>query len=127
MRCAFVLVSLFLILPARAAAPVVTEKPVARIDALIATAKDGRIVIQARGAVTGGGWKHAILRPAKPNLPADAHSIVLELVAQPPPSNQAFIPGLLPVSATLTVKARKGIVSVRALSAMNEITTQILK
>jgi hypothetical protein len=37
------------------------------------------------------------------------------------------IPGLLPVTATLTVRNRKGIISVRAVSAVNEITTQILK
>lgn len=114
-------------LPAYAAAPVVTDKPVAQIDGLIATAKGGSILVQARGAVMGGGWKHAVLKPIKPVLAGDTHTIVLAFVAQPPPSNQAVVPGLLPVTATLRVKARKGVVSVRVTSAVNEITTQILK
>ena len=128
MRGAIFLTAVFLALPACAiAAPVVTDKPVARIDGLVATAKGGRILIQARGAVMGGGWKGVTLRPVKPNLPTDAHTIVVEFVAQPPASNQAVIPGLLPVTAALSLKTRKGVVSVRAVSAANEITTQILK
>jgi hypothetical protein len=127
MRGVFLLMAVLVALPAHAAAPVVTDKPVARIDGLIATAKGGSIIVQARGAVTGGGWKHAALKPIKPVLPTDAHTVVLAFVAQPPPSNQAVIPGLLPVTAAITVKTRKGVVSVRVTSAVNEITTQILK
>jgi len=127
MRSAILLTAMLVALPAQAAVPVVADKPVARIDSLLATARSGRIVIQARGAVMGGGWKHAALKPVKSSQPGDAHTIVLEFVAQPPPSNQAVIPGLLPVTATLTLKTRKGVVSVRAISAVNEITTQILK
>jgi hypothetical protein len=127
MRGALFLMAVLAALPVHAAVPVVSDKPVARIDSLIATAKDGRIIVQARGAVQGGGWKHAALKTVKPSLPGDAHAIVLEFVAQPPASNQAVIPGLLPVTATIAVKARKGAVSVRVLSAVNEITTQILK
>jgi len=126
MRVTFALMTLLMVLPARAAAPVVADK-VARIDGLIATAKGRNIVIQARGAVMGGGWTHAMLKSVKPSLPGDAHTIVLEFVAQPPASNQAVIPGLLPVTATITVRNRKGLVSVRAMSAVNEITTQILR
>jgi hypothetical protein len=109
------------------AATTVVDKPVARIDGLIATAKGSRIMVQAKGAVTGGGWKHAMLRPVKSTLPADAHTIVLEFVAEPPPSNEAVIPGLLPVTASIKLLRRRGVVSVRAISAINEITTQILK
>jgi hypothetical protein len=109
------------------AATTVVDKPVARIDGLIATAKGSRIMVQAKGAVTGGGWKHAMLRPVKSTLPADAHTIVLEFVAEPPPSNEAVIPGLLPVTASIKLLRRRGVVSVRAVSAINEITTQILK
>ena len=125
---AIVLTALFLALPVHAMAVVVTgDKPVARIDSLIATAKNGRILIQAKGAVTGGGWTHVALKPGKPTLPADAHTLVVEFVGSPPPPNEAVIPGLLPVAASLTVKTRKGLVAVRAVSAANEITTQILK
>jgi hypothetical protein len=127
MRGILVLMAMLVALPVRAAAPVITEKPVARIDGLIATAKGRDVVIQARGAVTGGGWKKPVLKPVKSTLPGDAHTIVVEFVAQPPSSNLAVIPGLLPVTATLTVRNRKGIISVRAVSAVNEITTQILK
>lgn len=129
MRGAILLTAIFLALPvcAIAATPVISDKPVARIDGLIATIKGGKITVHARGAVTGGGWKHVALKPVKPVLPADAHTIVLEFVAQPPLSNEAAIPGLLPVTATLTLKARRGVISVRVVSAINEITTQILK
>jgi hypothetical protein len=127
MRGALVLMAMLVVLPAHAAAPILSDKPIARIDGLIATAKGNNILIQARGAVMGGGWKRVALKPVKPNLPGDAHTIVVEFVAQPPASNQAVIPGLLPVTAIITVKNRKGIVSVRAMSAINEITTQILK
>jgi hypothetical protein len=109
------------------AATAVVDKPVARIDGLIATFNGSQIIVQAKGAVMGGGWKHAMLRPVKSASPADAHTIVLEFVAEPPPSNEAVIPGLLPVAATIKVRRRRGVVSVRAVSAVNEITTQILK
>ena len=112
--------------PALAAVPPV-EKPVSRIDSLIATEKDGRISVEAKGAVMGGGWKHAVLRPAKGNGPADAHVMVLNFVAVPPDAHAAVIPGLLPVAASITIKARKGAVSVRVVSGSNDITTQILK
>ena len=126
---AIVLTALVLALPvhAMAATAVVAEKPVARIDSLIATAKGGRITIQAKGAVTGGGWTHIALKPVKSTAPADAHTMVVEFVGMPPPSNEAVIRGLLPVAANLTLKSRKGVVAVRAVSDANEITTQILK
>jgi len=133
---AIVLTAMFLALPVHAmaaparvtAAPAaVADKPVARIDSLIATSKAGRIIIQAKGAVTGGGWTHITLRPIKSTLPADAHTMVVEFVGVPPASNEAVIRGLLPVAASLTLKSRKGIVAVRAVSDANEITTQILK
>jgi len=125
---AIVLTALLLALPAHAmAAVVVADRPVARIDSLIATVKKGRVAIQAKGAVTGGGWTRIVLKPTKPTLPADAHTLVVEFVGQPPPPNEAVIPGLVPVTANLTLKSRKGIVAVRAISAANEITTQILK
>ena len=123
---AIVLTALILALPAHAMA-VAADKPVARIDSLIATVKSGHVAIQAKGAVTGGGWTHITLKPMKPTLPADAHTMVVEFVGQPPPSNEAVIQGLLPVTANLTLKSRKGVVAVRAISAANEITTQILK
>src|SRR5690348_9004983 len=104
---AIILTALVLALPvhAMAATAVVAEKPVARIDSLIATAKGGRITIQAKGAVTGGGWTHIALKPVKSTALADAHTMVVEFVGVPPPSNEAVIRGLLPVAANLTLKS----------------------
>jgi hypothetical protein len=127
MRGLILLMTAFLALPAPAMAAIAIEKPISRIDTLIATEKDGRITVQAKGAVTGGGWKHPALRPSKSTTPADAHVMVFDFIAESPLPNQAVIPGLMPVAAQLTVKARKGTVSVRAVSASNEVTTQILR
>jgi hypothetical protein len=127
MRGISLLMAVLLALPVPAFAAISADKPVSRIDGLIATEKGGRLTVQAKGAVPGGGWKHAALKPSKSTAPGDAHVLVLDFVAEPPQPNEAVIPGLLPVSAAITVKARKGTVSVRAVSAANEITTQILR
>jgi len=127
MRRVIVLMAVLLALPVPAFAAIAAEKPVSRIDSLIATEKGGRVTVQAKGAVTSGGWKHAALKPVKPAAPADAHVLVLDFVAEPPDPSQAVIPGLLPVTASVTLRAHRGTVSVRAVSASNEITTQILR
>lgn len=126
MRSIVFLMAALLALPAPAFASV-SEKEVSRIDSLIAAVKDGRLTVEAKGAVMGGGWKHAALKPVKSTEPADAHVLILDFVAAPPDPSEAVIPGLLPVAAAITLKARKGIVSVRAVSSSNEITTQILR
>ena len=125
MRAIF-LTAMLLALPVCAmAAPVAPDKPVARIDSLTATLRKGRVVIQAKGAVMGGGWSHVSLKVVKTG--SDPHTLVVEFVGLPPPANEAVIPGLVPVAASLTVPNRRGIVAVRAVSDANEITTQILK
>jgi hypothetical protein len=106
--------------------PVIPARPVDRIDSLIATEVAGRVTIEAKGAVGSGGWHGAMLKTAKSG-PNDQHTIVLQFVATPPPSNRAVIMGLLPIGAKTTLRMRRGIVSVRAVSGSNEITTQILK
>lgn len=121
------LTALALSLPVPALAAAQPEQPVSRVDSVIATEKDGHLTVQVKGAVTSGGWKHAALKPVRSTSPGDAHVLVLDFVALPPDPDEAVIPGLLPVSATITVKARKNIVSVRAVSGSNDITTQILK
>jgi hypothetical protein len=129
MRRVFLLVAMMLAAaPLRAAEKPVPPQPrlVARIDSLIATTANGRVVIQAKGAVDSGGWRTAKLRPLKAT-PADAHTIVVEFVAVPPAPTQAVIEGLLPISANATVPLRRGVFSVRAVSGSNEITSQILK
>src|SRR5579872_505263 len=70
-RVSFLLLALLALpapaLGASAAAP--AEKLVSRIDSIIATEKDGRVSVQVKGAVMGGGWKRAVLRPTKITLP----------------------------------------------------------
>jgi len=127
MRGVNLLMAVLLALPVPAFAAIGAEKPVSRIDGLIATEKGGRLTVQAKGAVPGGGWKHAALKPSKSTAPGDAHVLVLDFVAEPPQPGEAVIPGLLPVTAGITLKARKGTVSVRAVSASNEVTTEILR
>ena len=129
MRGAILLTAVFLALHltglACAAAP---EHPVARIDQLTATEKNDHLTIEAQGAVTGGGWSHPMLRLARSSQATDAHVLVMEFVAEPPTANVAVIPGLLPVSAALSLKVpRKGLVSVRVMAGENDITTHILK
>lgn len=114
--------------PAKRTATVATTAvPVSRIDSLIASEDKGRLSIQVKGAVMGGGWKHAALKLVNSSNPADAHVLVLDFMAEPPEPTEAVIPGLLPVSAAISLKSRKGLVSVRVVSGSNEITTQILK
>jgi hypothetical protein len=76
--------------------------------------------------VGSGGWRGAVLKPVKSG-PGEQHTIVVQFVAVPPPPNRAVIMGLIPIAASTTVRLRRGIVSVRAISGSNEITTQILK
>ena len=115
-----------LIAPAAAAEkpPVIQPRPVTRIDSLIATEANGSVTIEAKGAVSSGGWRGAVLKPVRAS---DPHAIVVEFLAIPPPPTEAVIMVLLPVTARATVRMRKGVVSVRAESASNQITTQILK
>jgi hypothetical protein len=130
MRRAYLLIAGLCVLavPAGAAEklPVTPPRLIARIDGLFATANRGSVVIQAKGAVEGGGWRGAKLRPVKSGA-GDARTIVVEFIATPPPPTQAVIMGLLPVAANTSVRMRKDIVSVRVVSGSNEITTQILK
>ena len=70
------------------------DKRVLRIDSLTATQKDGAILVQAKGAVPSGGWT----RPHLHLVHGDAHSVVLEFLATPPPSGMTVIDGLVPVT-----------------------------
>jgi hypothetical protein len=128
MRRAFLLIAMTLAAPLQAAEkpPAAQLRLVARIDGLIATAAKGHVVIEARGAVGSGGWRAARLRPLKAG-PGDAHTIVVEFVANPPSPGQAVIEGLLPIAANAILPLRRGVFSVRVVSGSNEITTQILK
>jgi hypothetical protein len=104
-----------------AASPALADKRVLRIDSLTATQKDGAILVQAKGAVSSGGWT----KPHLHLLHGDGHAVVLEFLATPPPPGMAVIDGLVPVTANLSVKGRATSIHVQADE--NEITSQVVK
>ena len=97
------------------------DKRVLRIDTLTASQKDGAILVQAKGAVPSGGWTKPHLHLVR----GDNHSVALEFLATPPPSGMIVIDGLVPVTATLSVKGRATSIHVQAEE--NEITSQVVK
>ena len=97
------------------------DKRVLRIDSLTASQKDGAVLVQAKGAVESGGWT----KPHLHLLHGDGHSLALEFLAAPPPPGMTVIDGLVPVTATLSVKGHA--VSVQVQADENEITSQVLK
>jgi hypothetical protein len=103
------------------AAPASAEKRVLRIDSLIATRKSGGILLQAKGAVSTGGWSRARLHL----LHSDGRVMTVEFVATPPPPEMTVIDGLVPMTATAMFKGRAESVHVQADA--NEITSQVLR
>ena len=103
------------------ASPALADKRVLRIDSLTAVQKDGAILVQAKGAVSSGGWTKPHLHLVR----GDGRTIMLEFLAAPPPPGMTVIDGLVPVSATLSVRGRA--VSVHVEAEDNEITSQVLK
>ena len=101
------------------------EKLVYKIDSIIATIRNQRIMIQVKGAVPSGGWRAARLRLVR--SPAEPHTVGVTFVAIAPPVGMPVIHGLLPVGANAIVPMRRGVVTVRAVSSANEMTTQILR
>ncbi len=104
-----------------ASSALAADKRVLRIDSLTASQKDGAILVQAKGAVATGGWS----KPHLHLLHGDGHSVSLEFLAAPPPPGMTVIDGLVPITATLSVKGRA--VSVHVEADENEITSQVLK
>ena len=113
----------FLLLAFSIAASSAAEKRVYRLDSVTATAVQGGILIQAKGAVQSGGWSKARLKLTQ----SDAKSVVVEFLAQAPAPGKVVITGLLPVSAQVTVRAGHGVTSVRAVADANEVTAQVLR
>jgi hypothetical protein len=109
--------------PVRRAAPQ-PERPVYKVDSVIATLTKGKILVQVKGAVQSGGWKNPRLRLTR--SPNDPHTLVVDFLATPPAPDAPVIQALLPVSAQTVLPRRKGVVAVRAVSDANEMTAQIL-
>jgi len=110
--------------PARPHVAPQPERPVYKVDSVIATLSNGKILVQVKGAVSSGGWKNVRLRLKR--SPADPHTLVVDFLATPPPPDAPVIQALLPVSATTVLPQRKGVVAVRAAADANEMTAQIL-
>jgi hypothetical protein len=104
-----------------AAAPV--EKRVYKVDSVIATRHGTNLLVQVKGAVETGGWRKPRLRV----LPhPEGHTLVVEFLAQPPPPAAMVIQALVPISASVHIRTRPHISSVRAEAEANEVTAQIL-
>ena len=97
------------------------EKRVFRIDSLIASQKDGVILLQAKGAVPTGGWT----KPRLHVMHGDGHTITIEFLATAPPPGMTVIDALVPMTANLEVKGRA--TSVHVLADENEMTSQVLR
>ena len=104
-------------LPAQAA-----EKRVWRVDSVVATRAGNTVVVQVKGAVKSGGWSHPRLKLAH----GDGHTLAVEFLAQPPAPDAAVITALMPVTAKVTLRARRGMVTVKAVAEANDVTAQIL-
>ncbi len=111
-------------LPALGAAAVAADKRIYRVDSVIATAKaKGRtVVIQAKGAVSTGGWRQGRLHL----LHNDGKTLTLEFLAAPPPPDMTVIEQLVPVTATAEIHVRRPVTSVHVVADANELTTQVL-
>lgn len=114
--------ALFLPGLAHAADKAAPAQRVYRVDSVIATVKGKTLSIQARGAVTSGGWKQPRLRFVR----SDGHDLVLELVAAPPPPGMTVISVVVPVKAGFEARFRAGLARVTVQADANEVTSQIL-
>jgi hypothetical protein len=108
--------------PAFNAAALGADKRVYKVDSVIATAKGKTVVIQAKGAVTSGGWKNARLHLVR----SDGKTLVVEFIATPPPPDMTVIEVLVPMEASLTLRPRSGVATVQVMAEVNDVTTQLL-
>ncbi|OJT99134.1 MAG: hypothetical protein BGN82_09235 [Alphaproteobacteria bacterium 65-7] len=99
------------------------DKRVYKVDSVIATWKGNTLSVQANGAVSSGGWKNARLQIVR----KDARSVTLEFVALPPPADMVVIQSLVPVTASLEIRAASKVTSVNTLAEANELTSQVLR
>jgi hypothetical protein len=113
---AFLAALLLVAAPAAAA-----EKRIFRIDGLIATQKNGVILLQAKGAVPTGGWT----KPRLHVMHGDGRTLTVEFLATQPPPGMTVIDAVVPVTASVEIKGRA--TSVHVLADENEMTSQVLR
>ena len=95
-----------------------------RVDRVSASIVGNRLVIEASGAVSSGGWGGPRLH-VKPS-PSEAHVLEIDFVADPPSPKRVVIEEVLPVSAILRLPLPKyGTFAVSVTSQTNTITTEI--
>ncbi len=100
------------------------DKRVYKIDSLIATQKNGRITVQANGAVQSGGWNNPRLHA----IPRDNGRTSRSNLSAPYPARHVGqIDGLPSVTVSAESSKAAGITAVRVVADANEMTTQILK
>ena len=119
---AFVLILFALAASAASAMP---AKLVYRIDHATARIEHHRLVIAASGAVSTGGWKKPRLRLHEVES-AEAATMEVEFVADPPPRHAAVANAILPVHAKLSARMpHAGVIQVKILSQTNAVTVPV--
>lgn len=96
--------AIFAAAPAVAAPHKPPPEPIYKVDSVVTTNDEGKLVVTAHGAVNSGGWTNPHLRP---KASKDAHVMAFEFVAVPPPPDAAVIQALVPVEAK-TIAPRPG-------------------
>jgi hypothetical protein len=92
------------------------------VDSVIATAKGKTVVVQAKGAVSSGGWKNARLHMVR----SDGKTLVMEFIATPPPPDMTVIEVLVPMEASVTIRPHGPVAAVQVMADANDVTAQLL-
>jgi hypothetical protein len=115
--------AIFAVAPAVAAPHKTAPEPVYKVDSVVTTNDDGKLVITAHGAVSSGGWTNPHLRP---KASKDAHVMAFEFVAVPPPPDAAVIEALVPVDAkTVAPRPAARISEIRVDAESNDAVTDV--
>ncbi|HEY0301495.1 MAG TPA: hypothetical protein VGC36_09195 [Rhizomicrobium sp.] len=100
------------------------SKPVYRVDSVVARIVKNHLVVQAKGAVTSGGWTRPRLH-LEPHV-AEAPDQVISFQASPPLGNAVVIQALLPIETTAVfLLPRYGTVRVKVTAETNSVTAPI--
>ncbi|HEU4549805.1 MAG TPA: hypothetical protein VFS01_08915 [Rhizomicrobium sp.] len=123
-RFAFAALLACAFLPALCNPSAAADRRIYKVDSVIATSKaKGRIVVvQAKGAVSTGGWRQGRLHL----LHNDGKTLTLEFLAAPPPPEMTVIEQLVPITASAEIRTRRPVGSVHVVADANEVTTQVL-
>lgn len=115
--------AIFAAAPAVAAPHKPPPEPIYKVDSVVTTNDQGKIVVTAHGAVKSGGWTNPHLRP---KVSKDAHVMAFEFVAVPPPPDAAVIEALVPVEAkTIAPRPAARISEIRIDAESNDADAQI--